>query len=68
MGLDAIGGEATNLVPGLSRQDCYLRVLQAAMVVLERDSAGGHELAKLWLPNMHRGVVKRGVMTTPLTY
>lgn len=65
MGLDEIGGEATNLVPGLPRQDCYLRVLQAAMVVLERDSAAGHELAKLWLPNMHRGVVKRGVMTTP---
>lgn len=68
MGLDAIGGEATNLVPGLPRQDCYMRVLQAAMAIVRRDLEAGSEMAALWLPHMSRATVKRGVMTTPLTY
>lgn len=68
IGLDPIGGRATNLVPSDRPQDIYTLVADVVNQRIEKDiEAGGPigELALRWRSKVTRKVVKRAVMTTP---
>lgn len=65
MGLDPIGAQATNLMPG-ERQDIYALVAQRVMKRVTQDAAlGAATSASQWLDKVTRQTVKRAVMTTP---
>jgi len=64
---DAIGGAAVNLVPGDKPADIYSQVASVVQQMVERDVFHEDEaiagIAKGWLGNVSRKVVKRPVMT-----
>jgi DNA-directed RNA polymerase len=69
MGLDPVGGQAVNLLPG-PRQDIYQIVADKVVDAVEDDVAkleehGFKAEAHAWSDNVTRKTVKRGVMTTP---
>ena len=79
MGLDPIGGAATNLVPGEHPADIYLRVAERVNRRLEKDAAGGREArarqgeassddadaARQLIGLINRSAVKHATMTIP---
>jgi DNA-directed RNA polymerase len=69
MGLDPIGGLATNLLPGLEPQDIYQYVADLVSRSIEVDAANAEspdrEAARQLLGMIDRGVVKPATMTTP---
>ncbi|MQB00218.1 MAG: hypothetical protein GEU78_07990 [Actinobacteria bacterium] len=70
MGLDPIGAKATNLTSSPIRQDIYQIVADKVkeQVQLDADTArdqGIAAVARNWLGQVDRKVVKRGVMTVP---
>ncbi|EKX54674.1 RNA polymerase, single subunit, mitochondrial [Guillardia theta CCMP2712] len=68
LGLDEIGGEQVNLVPGEKPSDPYTtvcnRVLEALDMDLRDPSSADHEVSKLVDKRVSRKVVKQTVMTT----
>lgn len=64
---DAVGGEATNLVPGPHQQDLYGRVAQRLRELVQLDPCDDAGLIGLrWRQHpIARGMVKRSVMTLP---
>jgi DNA-directed RNA polymerase len=65
MGLDPVGGKATNLMDTGKREDLYSEVAEAVKQIVARDAASGIEAAHLWIGHVSRATVKRAVMTTP---
>ena len=69
MGLDAIGGNATNLVPEDIPQDMYNDVADYAIIHVQIDAKYGSgddkEAAQELVGKISRSVVKRATMTTP---
>jgi DNA-directed RNA polymerase len=68
MGLDPIGGRATNLIPLDDPEDIYQRVSDRVCRRMERDAAANGasaEFARQLLPIMSRDLAKNATMTTP---
>lgn len=65
MGLDAVGGKATNLTDSGRREDLYSEVAEEVKRLVARDAAAGDARALNWLGHITRATVKRAVMTKP---
>jgi DNA-directed RNA polymerase len=69
MGLDAIGGSATNLVPGDQPEDMYQEVADHVIIRIMIDaqyaSSDDRETALELLGKIERSTVKHATMTTP---
>ena len=69
LGLDPIGGRATNLIPGDKPEDMYLRTSDRVNLRIERDAESGsgddQEAARQLLGKIDRSGVKVATMTTP---
>jgi DNA-directed RNA polymerase len=68
MGLDAIGGSATNLVPGYQPEDMYQEVADHVIIRIMIDaqySTDDREAALELLGKIVRSTVKHATMTTP---
>ena len=65
IGLDPVGGRATNLVPSDRPQDIYQMVADEAIIRVTADAANGVAAALAWQGKITRKTVKRAVMTTP---
>jgi DNA-directed RNA polymerase len=65
IGLDPVGGRATNLVPSDRPQDIYQMVADVASERIRSEAAAGNETAIAWNGKVTRKTVKRAVMTTP---
>lgn len=62
---DDVGGRAVNLIPADKPNDIYMDVARVAEEQVNVDAEGGNALAKLWVGNISRNIVKRPVMTLP---
>lgn len=68
IGLDPVGGAATNLVPSEMPQDIYQQVCDKTVLLIEEDCRNTpDETAPChrWRGKVKRNTVKRAVMTTP---
>jgi DNA-directed RNA polymerase len=65
MGLDPVGGRATNLTDTGRREDLYSEVADAVATAVSLEALNGEPQAQAWLGRVTRTVVKRAVMTTP---
>jgi DNA-directed RNA polymerase len=65
MGLDPVGGRATNLTNTGRREDLYSEVAKAVMEMVSMEALNGSTDAQAWLGKVTRNSVKRAVMTTP---
>jgi DNA-directed RNA polymerase len=62
---DPVGGKATGLVPGERPADIYSQVAQRSQSIIDKDAAGGMEVAQRWVGKMTRKLAKRNTMTVP---
>jgi DNA-directed RNA polymerase len=65
MGLDPVGALATNLTSSPFRHDIYEEVALEVNKRIIHDAQAGLAVAHVWLNNVDRSTVKRGVMTVP---
>lgn len=64
LGLDPVGGLATNLTDDAARHDIYMMVASVVEAIVGVDAAAGLEVARGWVGKITRDLVKRGTMTT----
>ena len=62
---DPVGGAATGLIPSDKPSDIYSQVAAVAQKIIDKDAAGGHEVAQRWVGKMSRKLAKRNTMTVP---
>lgn len=68
IGLDPVGGRATNLVPGPKPEDIYRLVADVVNATIEQDCGHTEDTTApchAWRGHITRKTVKRAVMTTP---
>jgi DNA-directed RNA polymerase len=65
LGLDPVGGRATNLTDTGHREDLYADVAKSVAATVSIEALNGSADAQAWLGKVTRNSVKRAVMTTP---